>query len=502
MTDLLTHEEYRAIAQSLDLPQNAWIDGAYRPAILGKTFETVNPATGVVLGTIAACGPADVDFAVAKAREAFEDGRWSKLHPGARKDVLVELSRLMLRNARELAVMESLDAGKTIYDCETVDIPEAAHVIKWHGELIDKIYDQVSPASNGHIAMVVREAVGVVGLVLPWNFPLLMLAWKIGPALASGCSVVVKPAAETTLTALLLAELAAEAGLPRGVLNIVTGSGADVGEPLGRHKDVDMVSFTGSTVTGRRFLHYSADSNLKEVVLELGGKNPCIVLDDAEDLDAVASHVVNGAFWNMGQNCSAASRLIVQAGIKDRLIAKVKEHAREWIVGDPLNPEVRIGALISKAHFAKVSSYLKASKSDRILMGGKIVGEGFIEPTIVEVSDRNSSLVREEIFGPVLTVVPVASFEEAIAVANDTEYGLAASIFTANGKRALRGARMLRAGTVTVNSFGEGDITTPFGGYKQSGFGGRDNSIHAHDQYTQLKTIWLDLTDTADTAIG
>lgn len=499
MTELLTHEEYRSLAAAMDLPQNAWIDGGYRPAISGKTFETVNPATGAVLGTVAACDTADVDLAVQKAREAFEDGRWSRLHPTARKDVLVRLAKLLERHARELAVMESLDSGKTIYDCENVDIPETIHVIKWHGELIDKIYDQVSPASNDHIAMILREPVGVVGLVLPWNFPLLMLAWKIGPALAAGCSVVVKPAQETSLTALRLAEIASEAGLPRGVLNIVTGGG-EVGEAVGRHPDVDMVSFTGSTVTGRKFLHYSADSNLKEIVLELGGKNPCIVLDDAEDLDAVAAHVVNGAFWNMGQNCSAASRLIVQSGVKDRLLAKVAEHAREWVVGDPLDPQVRVGALISKAHFAKVSGYLKAAAKEKIVMGGKVVADGFIEPTVVE-ADRTSTVAIEEIFGPILTVITVGSFEEAIAVANDTAYGLAASIFTANGKRALRGARMLRAGTVTVNSFGEGDITTPFGGYKQSGFGGRDNSIHAHDQYTQLKTIWLDLTDTADTAI-
>jgi gamma-glutamyl-gamma-aminobutyraldehyde dehydrogenase len=499
MTDLLTHEEYRAVAATLDLPQNAWIDGGYRPAISGRTFDTVNPATGAVLGRVAACDADDVDLAVQKAREAFEDGRWSRLHPRARKDVLVRLAKLLERNARELAVMESLDSGKTIYDCENVDIPEAIHVIKWHGELIDKIYDQVSPASNDHIAMVLREPVGVVGLVLPWNFPLLMLAWKIGPALAAGCSVVVKPAQETSLTALRLAEIAAEAGLPRGVLNIVTGGG-EVGEAVGRHPDVDMVSFTGSTVTGRKFLHYSADSNLKEIVLELGGKNPCIVLDDAEDLDAVAAHVVNGAFWNMGQNCSAASRLIVQHGVKDRLLAKLAEHAREWVVGDPLDPQVRVGALISPAHFAKVSGYLAAAAKEKIVLGGKVVAQGFVEPTVVE-ADRASTLAVEEIFGPILTVIPVGSFEEAIAVANDTAYGLAASIFTANGKRALRGARMLRAGTVTVNSFGEGDITTPFGGYKQSGFGGRDNGVHAHDQYTQIKTIWLDLTDTADTSI-
>ncbi len=501
MGELLSTEEYKAIAAGLRLPTNAFIDGGFRPAISGKTFTTVNPATGETRAEIAACDAADVDLAIASARAAFEDGRWSRLHPSARKEVLVRLAALMEEHARELAVTESVDAGKTIFDCETVDIPESIHVIRWHGELIDKIYDQVSPASDNHIAMVVREPVGVVGLVLPWNFPLLMLAWKIGPALAAGCSVVVKPAAETTLTALRLAELAAEAGLPAGVLNIVTGSGAGVGEPLGRHADVDMVSFTGSTVTGRRFLHYSADSNLKEVVLELGGKNPCIVLDDAEDLDTVATHVVNGAFWNMGQNCSAASRLIVHRDIQDALMERVRAHAAEWIVGDPLDPRVRIGALISPAHFAKVSAYLEAAQSEKVLLGGKVVAQGFIEPTVVE-TDRTSKLAVEEIFGPILTVIPVSSFDEAITLANDTEYGLAASIFSANGKRALRGARMLRAGTVTVNSFGEGDITTPFGGYKQSGFGGRDNSIHAHDQYTQLKTIWLDLTDNSDAELG
>ncbi len=500
MSELLTRAEYEALAGSIDLPANAYIDGGFRPATSGKTFATSNPATGAKLADIAACGPEDVDFAVRKAREAFEDGRWSRLHPGERKEILLRLARLLERNRHELAVLESIDSGKPIYDCETVDVPETIHCLRWHAELIDKIYDQVAPASDNHIAMVVREPVGVVGLVLPWNFPLLMLAWKIGPALAAGCSVVVKPAAETTLTTLRVAELASEAGLPAGVLNVVTGSGAEVGEPLGKHMDVDMVSFTGSTVTGRRFLHYSADSNLKEIVLEMGGKNPCIVLDDAENLDVVATHVVNGAFWNMGENCSAASRLIVQKGVKDRLLEKVQAHAREWNVGDPLDPSVRIGALVSKAHFDKVSSYLDTDGA-RIVMGGRSHHGTHVEPTIVEVDGNDHRLAREEIFGPILTVIEVGSFEEAIRVANDTPYGLAASIFTANGKRALRGARMLRAGTVTVNSFGEGDISTPFGGYKQSGFGGRDNSIHAHDQYTQLKTIWLDLSDDAGEAV-
>lgn len=499
MTHLLTTEEYRAIAASLSLPTQAFIDGAFRPAKSGATFDTVNPATGAVLARVASCGAADVDFAVEKARDAFEDGRWSRLHPGERKAVLIRLARLIRRNARELAVMESLDAGKTIFDCETVDLPETVNCLTWHAELIDKIYDQVSPASDDHIAMVVREPVGVVGLVLPWNFPLLMLAWKIGPALAAGCSVIVKPAEETSLTALRVAELAMEAGIPAGVFNVVTGTGPEVGEPLGRHMDVDAISFTGSTETGRRFLRYAADSNLKEVTLEMGGKNPAVVLDDAENLDRIAAHIVNGAFWNMGENCSASSRLIVQRGIRDALLKRIEAHLREWPMGDPLDPVNRVGALVSPAHFDKVASYL--GKGQKVLMGGTAKG-GFVEPTVLEITDRDAVQLREEIFGPVLSVVTVESADEAIALANDTEYGLAASIFTSNIKRALRGARAIRAGTVTVNTFGEGDISTPFGGFKQSGFGGRDNGIHAHDQYTRIKTIWVDLSDDADEAVS
>ncbi|MCC0016487.1 MAG: aldehyde dehydrogenase [Rhodobiaceae bacterium] len=498
--DLLTREEYVALASGLDLPTGAFIDGGYRPAIGGVTFETVNPATGEKLADIAACDARDVDFAVEKAREAFEDGRWSKLHPSARKDVLIRLCKLMTRNRRELAVMESIDSGKTIYDCETVDVPETIHCLKWHAELIDKIYDQVSPASDNHLALVVREPVGVVGLVLPWNFPLLMLAWKIGPALAAGCSVVLKPAEETSLTALRVAELALEAGLPRGVLNVVPGGGAEVGEAIGRHMDVDMVSFTGSTVTGKRFLSYSAESNAKEVVLEMGGKNPAVVMDDAENLDRVAQHIVQGAFWNMGENCSASSRLIVHRAVREELLARIESHARQWNVGDPLDPRTRLGALVSKTHFDKVCGYLEKAQTIRI--GGKTHDGAFVEATVAEVPDNGDVLAREEIFGPVLCVITVDSFDEAISVANDTDYGLCASLFTANAKRAIRGARMLRAGTVTVNSFGEGDITTPFGGYRQSGFGGRDNGIHAHDQYTQLKTIWLDLADDEDEAVA
>ncbi len=493
MSDLLTHEEYKALAGAIDFPRSAFIDGKFVPG-RGAKLDTINPATGKTLTSIASCNAADVDLAVGKAREAFDQGRWARLHPAERKDVLIRLCKLITRNRRELAVMESLDSGKPILDCETIDIPETINTLKWHAEAADKIYDQTAPAGEDAVAMIVREPVGVVAAVLPWNFPLLMLAWKIGPALAAGNSVIVKPAEQTSLTALRMAELAMEAGLPRGVLQVLPGDGPSTGEPLGLHPDVDMVSFTGSTETGRRFLRYSADSNLKKVVLECGGKNPAVVLEDAEDLDLVAGHVVNAAFWNMGENCSANSRLIVHAKVKDALMSRIIARTRDWKTGDPLDPANHLGALVDKEHFKKVKGYLKARETK--LLGGT-AKDGFVEPTIFDGVKPKSKLAREEIFGPILSVITVNSFEEALEVANDTDYGLTASVFTANGKRALRAARALKAGTVTVNCYGEGDITTPFGGYKQSGFGGRDNGLNAHDQYTEIKTIWLDLSDDA-----
>jgi gamma-glutamyl-gamma-aminobutyraldehyde dehydrogenase len=494
MSGLLTHKEYKAIEKSLDFPTNAFINGQFKSSKSGNTFETINPATGKVIANIAACNSEDVDHAVTKAREAFDQGHWSKLHPSERKEGLIKLSKLIKRNIHELAVMESVDSGKPIRDCETIDLPETIACLLWHAEAVDKIYDQTAPAGEDALGVIVREPVGVVGCVLPWNFPLLMMAWKIAPALAAGNSVIVKPAEQTSLTALRLAELAIDAGIPRGVLNVIPGLGPDVGEPIGLHPDVDMVSFTGSTETGRRFLRYSADSNLKKIVLECGGKNPAIVLDDAEDLDLVAEHIVNAAFWNMGENCSAASRLIVQENIKDALLEKMLAHLRDWKTGDPLNPSNYLGSLVDSEHFKKVTSYLK---NDNMITGGKTEKPNYVLPTIFDHVDPNSKLAQEEIFGPILSVITVKTLDEAIAVANNTEYGLTASVFTANGKKAIRAARAIKAGTVTVNCYGEGDMSTPFGGYKQSGFGGRDNSIHAHDQYTELKTIWIDLSDRA-----
>ena len=492
MTDLLTHAEYQAIAQELNPPSNAYIDGRFQPAKSKKTFASINPATGKTIAKIAACDSKDVDFTVKKARQAFDDGRWSRLHPAERKQVLIRLAKLMRRNRHELAVMESIDSGKPVGDCASIDLEETINCLIWHAEAVDKIYDQTAPVGDDAMALVVREPVGVVGCVLPWNFPMLMMAWKIAPALAAGNCVIVKPAEQTSLTALRIAELASEAGLPRAVLNVLPGMGPDVGEPMGRHGGIDMLSFTGSTDTGRRFLKYSAESNLKKIVLECGGKNPAIVLEDAEDLDLVAAHVVNGAFWNMGENCSASSRLIVHEAVKDKLMKHIVARSRDWKTGDPLNPSHHLGALVDKEHFKKVSSYLKKGKA---VIGGKTEQGCYVLPTVIDGVKPGDKLAREEIFGPLLSVITVRSTEEAIAVANDSDYGLAASLFTANGKQALRAAREIRAGTVTINCYGEGDITTPFGGYKQSGFGGRDNSLHAHDQYTELKTIWIDLSD-------
>ena len=490
MSELLTHEEYKSLGASLDFPQSPFIDGKYRVGS-GEPITTYNPSTGKEITNITTASDGDIDLAVAKAREAFDQGRWCRLHPSERKDILIKLCKLLTRNQKELAVMESLESGKPIRDCVQIDLPETIHTIKWHAELIDKIYDQTTPSGDNALSIITREPIGVAAAILPWNFPLLMLAWKIGPALAAGCSVIVKPAEQTSLTALRVAELATEAGVPRGVLQVLPGTGPAVGEKLGRHRDIDMVSFTGSTETGRLFLKYSSESNLKKVVLECGGKNPAVVFNDAENLDLVAEHIVNGAFWNMGENCSAISRLIVHKEIKSDLLKKILERLRDWRTGDPLDPQNHLGALIDKEHCKKVASYLTKGA----VVGGQIEG-CFVTPTIYETTVDNKK-AKEEIFGPILSILEVDTNEEAISLANNTEYGLSASIFSANARNALRAARELRAGTVTVNSYGEGDITTPFGGYKQSGFGGRDNGIHAHDQYCEIKTIWIDLTDPA-----
>jgi len=475
----------------------AFIGGRFVDAISGKTYDSGNPATGKVLAQIAQCDARDVDLAVQVARKTADSGVWSRMSPANRKKILVKFADLIDAHTAELAVTESLDAGKPISDCVNIDIPETAICFRWHAEAIDKLYDQVAPTGPENLALIVREPVGVVGQIVPWNYPALMAAWKLGPALATGNCVVIKPAKQTSLSLLRLAELAAEAGLPEGVLNVVPGPGEVVGEAIARHNDVDAVAFTGSTEIGRKVLRCSSESNLKRVMLELGGKSPQVVMGDVADLDHVAAHAANAVFWNMGENCSAGTRLIVHKSVKDALMEKLVAVTRQWIVGDPLDPATRVGPMITKSHMELVLSYIQAGRDEgaRLVIGGKRVlaetGGYFIEPTIFDNVRNDMKIAQEEIFGPVLATIEFETEEEAIAIANDTPYGLAASLHSDNVNVAHRVARALKAGTVAVNCYSEGDMTTPFGGYKLSGFAGHDKSVHAHEQYTELKTIWM-----------
>ncbi len=489
-----------AAASEMRFRTQAFIDGTFVDARSGQRFVTENPATGRPLTEVAQCESADVDQAVASARRAFESGVWSRCKPSERKRILLKFAELIEQHLAELALTDALEAGKPIKDCLNIDLPDTVDCIRWHAEACDKLYDHISPSGAGNLGLIRREPVGVVGAVIPWNFPALMAAWKLGPALAAGNSVVLKPAELTSLSALRMAELAAEAGLPAGVLNVVPGFGPGAGEPIGRHGDVDLVAFTGSTEVGRLFLRYSAESNLKRITLECGGKSPQVVLADAADLDAVAMHAVNAAFWNMGENCSCGSRLIVHQSVKDALVEKVINLASTWKVGDPLDPETSVGALIEEPHLRKVLEYIDAGRAEgaRLALGGQRTAEAsggyFVDITVFDDVKNSMKIAREEIFGPVLSVITFSSEAEAIQLANDTNYGLAASIYTRDLNTAHRVAGAIRAGTVSVNCFSEGDITTPFGGFKESGFAGRDKSIFAHEQYTELKTIWMNLT--------
>jgi gamma-glutamyl-gamma-aminobutyraldehyde dehydrogenase len=481
------------------LRTDAFIDGSFRPAASGARFATDNPATGRQLAEVAAGNVDDIDLAVRAARRAFDAGVWSRRSPTERKQVLLKFADLLEANLEELAQLEALDAGKPITDCRDVDIPETVRTFRWYAEALDKVFDAVAPTGHDALGLIVREPIGVVGAVLPWNFPLMMAAWKAAPALAAGNSLIVKPAELTSLSTLRLAELAAEAGIPDGVLSVVPGLGETAGQALGRHTDVDALSFTGSTEVGRMFLRYSSESNLKEVVLECGGKSPQVIMADPPDLDYVADQVLFAGFMNMGENCTCGSRLIVHRSVRDELIEKLVNKTADWPVGDPLDPATRIGPMIERPHLDKVLGYIAAGREEgaRVVVGGgrtlEASGGYFVEPTVFDNVSNSMKIAREEIFGPVISTIPFDSEEEAISLANETSYGLAASLYTTDLDTAFRLARSIKAGTVSVNSYSEGDITTPFGGYKQSGFGGRDKGLEAFDQYTQKKTIWVTL---------
>jgi len=494
----LTQQDWEQRYQSLTLEARAFIDGSYRDALGGETFDDLSPVDGRYLAKVASCMAADADAAVQAARASFERGDWAHLAPAQRKRVLIAFADLLLANAEELALLETLDMGKPISDSLSIDVPGAANAIRWSAEAIDKVYDEVAPTPRDQLGLVTREPVGVVAAIVPWNFPLLMSCWKLGPALATGNSVILKPSEKSPLTAIRIAGLALQAGIPAGVFNVLPGYGHTVGQALALHPDVDTLVFTGSTRIAKQLLIHAGESNMKRVWLEAGGKSPNIVFADAPDLTAAAEAAAAAIAFNQGEVCVAGSRLLVERSIKERFLELVVEALRSWTPGHALDPATRVGALVDDGHLRTVLGYIEAGRAEgaRLVSGGERAlaetGGSYVTPTIFAGVDNAMRIAREEIFGPVLAVIEFDSEEEAVRIANDTPYGLAAAVWTRDLSRAHRVARALRAGSVWVNQYDGGDMTAPFGGFKQSG-NGRDKSLHAFDKYTELKATWIKL---------
>ena len=488
--------DWHARAATAAFDGRALIDGKRCDAQGGESFVKHSPIDGRTLGPVARGREADVDAAVRSARAAFIDGRWCGLPPTARKKILQRFAEKILAAKDELALLETLDMGKPIQYSLAVDVPSAARTIAWYAEAVDKVYDEIAPTPSTSLALITREPMGVVGVIVPWNYPMIMAAWKLGPALATGNSVVLKPSEKSPYTALRLAELAVEAGLPSGVFNVVPGYGHEAGEALALHMGVDAIGFTGSTRVGRKMLEYAGRSNLKRVYNELGGKSAFVVFEDCGDLERAAETAAGSLFFNQGESCNAPSRILVHESIADRFVEIAAGQAPHYRPADPLAGDTTMGAMVDEGQLRTVMGYIEAGVREgaRAVAGGKQAradsGGFYIEPTVFDGVVNSMTIAREEIFGPVMSVIRFKTEAEAIALANDSPYGLQASVWSDHLSRAHRVARALRAGTVHVNQYDEDDITVPFGGYKQSG-NGRDKSLHALDKYTELKTTWL-----------
>ncbi len=494
-----TLEEWAEAAQAIAPRSDMLIDGEWREANSGSRFATINPATGETIVDVASGATEDVDAAVRAGRTAFEDGRWSKLAPRDRGQALITLAELIESNGEKLQLLETLDVGKPIRYSRRVDVGQAAATYAWYGEAADKLYDEIAPSGPDALGLITREPVGVVGAVTPWNFPLMINSWKLAPALMAGNSVVLKPAEQSPLSALLVAELALEAGIPPGVLNVVPGFGETAGRALGLHPGVDAITFTGSTDVGKLFLEYSARSNMKRVSAETGGKTPNIIFADAPDLGYAIGAVGVSIFWNTGEMCIAGSRLLVERAIYDEVVDRVGELSGSWQPGNPLDPATKAGPIVDGTQLERVAGYIDRGieQGARLVAGGNRTladtGGYFVEPTVFADVRNDMDIARDEIFGPVLSIIPFDDDTDALSIANDTRYGLSAAVWTSNLGRAHTMASALQAGTVWINNFDTSGITAPFGGYKESGFGGKDKSLHALDKYTHLKTTWINL---------
>jgi 4-(gamma-glutamylamino)butanal dehydrogenase len=492
--DRVAQVDWVASAAGLSLPAGVYVGGEFREAEATRAVRT--PRDGSTLGELAWAGAQDADRAVAEARRAFDHGPWPRLHPRERGEVLQRFAALVDEHRDELALLVSLEMGKPIRVAHEIELRALVRTLRYYGELADKEHGEVTPTVEGELSLVTREPAGVVAAVVPWNFPLTIAGWKIAPALAAGCTVVLKTAEQSPLSMHRVAELGVEAGLPPGVLNVLSGDGVVVGRALGEHRDVDILTFTGSTEVGRHFLRYSADSNLKRVHLELGGKSPNIIFPDAPDLDAAADAAAWAIFFNTGQMCTAGSRLVVHRDVAEQVVARIVETTSAWAPGDPLDPATRMGPMVDRRALDRVL----AQVADGVAAGATVraggqptrteTGGPYLAPTVVTGLAPDNVLVRDELFAPVLSVLEVADEDEAVRVAGDTPYGLAAAVWTADLGTAHRVSRRLKAGTVWVNCYEEGDVSVPFGGVKLSG-SARDKSRHALDEYSDLKTTWI-----------